>query len=95
MPGTDSPLSLPRSAPQRLLARATALAVALAAAPLALGGDRIQEPQDPPASQAPVSAEPKATAAPTSPFTKLKGSVATRYWLRWTSDDTDRTCSPR
>ncbi|MEY3163020.1 MAG: hypothetical protein RIT25_3015 [Planctomycetota bacterium] len=90
MPGTDSPLSLPRSAPQRLLARATALAVALAAAPLALGGDRIQDPQDPPASQAPAVAEPKAAAAPTSPVTKLKGSIATRYWLRWTSDDTDQ-----
>lgn len=83
MPGTDSLLSLPRTA---------ALAAALAAAPLARGGDRIQEPQDPPAGAAPAGAEPKAVpdAAPFSPVTKLRGSIASRYWLRWTSDDTDQ-----
>ena len=83
MPGTDSLLSLPRTA---------ALAAALAAAPLARGSDRIQEPQDPPAGAAPAGAEPKAApdAAPFNPVTKLRGSIASRYWLRWTSDDTDQ-----
>ncbi|MEY4673641.1 MAG: hypothetical protein RL148_1425 [Planctomycetota bacterium] len=97
MPGNDSSPVLQRAAPWRLLARAVATAVALAAAPLAVAGDappgdHLQQPQDPPAASTTAAQEPQQAKepAPSSPATKLRGSLATRYWLRWTSNDTDQ-----